>query len=336
MRSGRFGFPLSTLKYQPVRFAYARPFLPSFLRAYRDRLGTDAVPSMAAFSHLADLYGSIYNDLLDPLPVERRPLNATETFSNEFSAAMHYCAFVRHGRNIFHLFPTVTALFRHTDVDAIPLAALKMPYPVLYLWFGPQTDLDPWGEGDLVDGAYVTCWKTAWEIILSTVRIDRDYRQPRHVLLHPDRYYYCPLEASSADTTVGEAVTQQLLKETGFRREDLPDTGGVYDIDGRTVRLTDLRGEAQEQGVRQFAKGYPVFREALKLVLNGLCFLTAYPDDIEDRRPEETPRELVEQAQAARHGGRWCGSNLTRAPQRCTVTPCPANPASMPRTPCTT
>ncbi len=47
------------------------------------------------------------------------------------SAGIHYCAFAQHGRNIFHLLPEVATMLRHTDVDAIPLGAVKVPYPVL-------------------------------------------------------------------------------------------------------------------------------------------------------------------------------------------------------------
>ncbi len=113
--------------------------------------------------------------------------------------------------------------------------------------------------------------EVVWEIILSTWRADVDYRRPRNVIVRPDRYYCCPLEPAGPDATLGEAVEKQLLKETSFRREDLPDRSGVYEVDGRPVRIVDLRGEAQEQGVREFATGYPAFREALKLVMNGVC-----------------------------------------------------------------
>lgn len=302
MRSS-WAFPESTLKYYPVRFAQARPFLPIVLRTYRQHLGTGLFLSMSGLGAMMRLYGEIYDGLVGPLPAERRPLDIG-CLGKEMDAGLHYCAFVQQGRNIFHLLPEVATMLRHTDVDAIPLEAVKVPYPVLYLWFGPQAALDPWGTGDVVDGAYVTRREAkgdvVWEIILSTWRADVDYRRPRNVILRPDRYYYCPLEPAGPDATVGEAVEKQLLKETSFCREDLPDTSGVYELDGRRVQIVDLRGEAQEREVREFATGYPVFREALKLVMNGVCFITAYPDDIEARRPEETPPELLEQAETGR------------------------------------
>ncbi len=73
MRSS-WAFPESTLKYYPVRFAHARPFLPVVLRMFRQHVGTDVFLSMSGIDALTRLYGEIYNELIDPLPIERRPM----------------------------------------------------------------------------------------------------------------------------------------------------------------------------------------------------------------------------------------------------------------------
>lgn len=40
-------------------------------------------------------------------------------------------------------------------------------------------------------------------------------------------------------------------------------------------------------------KRFPVYRESLRLIVNALCFITAYPEDIEVQWPQATPKKLL-------------------------------------------
>lgn len=44
----------------------------------------------------------------------------------------------------------------------------------------------------------------------------------------------------------------------------------------------------------EIREGFDVFKESLRLVINGLCYITSYLDKTEERWPADTPKELLE------------------------------------------
>ncbi|MCZ8517464.1 hypothetical protein O9H85_35015 [Paenibacillus filicis] len=105
---------------------------------------------------------------------------------------MHYATFTVSGRNIFNFEQSMIESFKHTDIDQVPVSALSFPYTSFYMSFGKQEDLELWGEGYYVDGAYITVLPgfKSLQIILSTVRDDVDYKDETNWITNPDRYYY--------------------------------------------------------------------------------------------------------------------------------------------------
>lgn len=46
-------------------------------------------------------------------------------------------------------------------------------------------------------------------------------------------------------------------------------------------------------------QGFDVFKEALRLVINGLCYITSYREEIKEQWPDETPKLILERMNKA-------------------------------------
>lgn len=287
------------LRYHPERYRHSRPYIKQLVNYFRSHV-SDGMPSLEQLNEVARLIMKKYNEDVSELPFEKRPAD-TRLISKEINYAIHYAVFAVHGRNIFHFEPEMIEQFRQTDIDEVPVSALSFPYKSFYMSFGKQTDLDLWGEGNFVDGAYISVLPgVRLQIILSTIRHDVDYRDRTNWITNPDRYYYLPLTLDRSDVSVATVVAKALEEEIQSRdRSDLPDQSGVYEIDGRSIEVRDNKHHSSKLEAAEIREGFDVFKEALRLVINGLCYITSYMDNTEERWPDDTPKELLERLNKA-------------------------------------
>jgi hypothetical protein len=87
--------------------------------------------------------------------------------------ATAYGRYVQAGRQIMDFPPALLEMLAKTDVDDIPLDAIKMPYDAQYLHFGPQPDLEL-EAGWQVDGAYVESRGEAGDLRLTITAVPAD------------------------------------------------------------------------------------------------------------------------------------------------------------------
>jgi hypothetical protein len=278
------------LNYHPNRYAAQRPHAKSLLNSYRAIVGIDA-PTHASLQVMQSELTRHYNDALGALPFEERPADMS-VLTRELSLFMHYASFFVHGRNIFDFSAAMATMFRETDVDDVPLSVFEFPYRSFYMGFGPQADLDLWKRGYLVDGAYISHGLGRIEVLLTTWRAEHVHPIPW--ITSPDRYYYFPIPATDTSLTIGEAIAQHLAEAQPFSPKYFADTSGVYEVDSRAVEVVDRHKETADLVAQENREGYPTFRSALRLIVNGLCYLSAYPDDIENAYPPGTPPALLE------------------------------------------
>lgn len=281
---------LSQIKYHPERFfrtrSYVRDLLPEYLRL----VGHD-IATIGAFNSLLGQFLNIYNRALDPIPLELRP-QESRVMKDESTQFMHYGSFVANGRNIFDFGPEVSALFRKTDVEEVLLDSLRLPYRVFYMWFGVQEDLNLWNQGFYVDGCHVELVPGhSISLLLSTIRKDVDYGRPLPFPLYPDRYYALGLPLTGGEQTVGAAIEKELADRQLFEAKNFPSTSGTYNVGGKEIHFIDRHQKTAEATARDYREGFGVFKEALRLVVNGLCYLSAYRADILTKYPDDAPQE---------------------------------------------
>lgn len=284
------------IKYHPERYYRTRTFVKTLLPIYRQKVD-GVMPSVDAVNLIGQAFMPFYDAAILESPLEQRPTDARQ-MQEEISLFMHYAAFHASGRNIFHFQPALTDLLRRTDVDDVILDNIHIPYDAFYLGFSQQADLDLWGQGYLVDGAYVSRIKVDTtdliQILLTTIRTDLDYSEKPNFVLYPDRYYYFPLHVTKPGMTVGAAVKKSIAEHGLFEPKEILDTSGEYSVLERTVSVADRGKLSQIEVAENNQKGFPIFHESLKLIVNGLCYLSSQHREVDTRFPDHTPQNLLE------------------------------------------
>ena len=276
----------------------SRPFARQVTTLYQNLTGTSTLPSYETLKAIASLIVKNYNDELLLLPFDQR-LSNTKHLVDEQSLAMHYSAWGCHGRQIFHFNNEITQQFRYTDVDEIQIGELQFPYNIFYMSFGLQTDLDLDGDGCLIDGAYVSVIPSdSIQVLLTTKRIMTTEALSRFDwITKRDKYYYLSLPLKDSTQKIS-SITEKALNDDLMQRESsLNKASETFDIDG--VEIKSRRQQSIREEMSELAEGYPAFKESLKLIINGLCYLSAYPDDIESSWPIDAPESLVEKINTA-------------------------------------
>jgi hypothetical protein len=223
---------------------------------------------------------------------------------------MHYALYVRAGRQLYDFPASMVEMFRHTDVDQIPVSALKFQYPAQYLYFGPQEDLEL-RPGWHVDGAYVcnheaTDEQAGWRVL--TIVLTAAPRSPDFVRwdVVPEPCYTQAMNQDVLTGTIGAAVDAVLQEKLGTlaplleKPDSVPVDLSAYEGSGifEGIRLADVSGKTARQNLAETQSMHKVYHEALKLVINGIAYLSSYPDDIQTSYPENTPASLREKLSA--------------------------------------
>jgi hypothetical protein len=271
------------------------------------------------FQNIFDLIMQTYNRNIKELPLEQRPDNL-RTVDRYADTAIHYAAFCSFGRQIFHFNNEIVEQFRKTDIDEVLLESLKFPYEVFYMSFGKQSDLTLWNKDYFVDGAYISMFNNeerSLQILLTTVIGDLNRATPPQIfdwnfntardlylphptspdqkfdwIFYPEEHYYLSVPMDDLSQPIFTVVEKALNEEFENRKKAAQKPLPPPPVEGKVI--INRRPETEKREMRELEEGYPTFKEALKLIINGLCYISAYPDDIETQWPSDTPQALLE------------------------------------------
>lgn len=285
-------------RYHPERYRLSRPFAKQAATLYQSAEGTSGLPTMKTLESMTDLIFSSYNREIENLPFEQRPENNSNVM-RECSWAIHYAAFCATGRQIFHFNPEITEQFRKTDVDEVPIGSLKFPYRVFYMSFGKQPDLNLYSDGRFVDGAYINViLNEHLQAVLTTVGPGALFQANRFDwILKPERYYSLALPLADSSKGVSAAADEMLQKDLAGKLKPLEGHVPVMTFNG--VTAIDRYPQSVKKEVADLQVGFPTFKEALRLIINGLCYLSAYRDDVTVGWPEDTPPSMLDKIRRA-------------------------------------
>ncbi|HUY15390.1 MAG TPA: hypothetical protein VMX16_17440 [Terriglobia bacterium] len=295
---------IELLRYHPNRFATSRDFFQTLYNRYRNMKLRDGILSIDDLGQLFTKYvEAFWNPHLLETPLSERPSN-TKRMDEEFALFCHVARFTNLGRNIFHFSGSLVELLQLTDVEDVQWGSIKFPYPCFYLYFGPQSE---WGLGDpdhVVDGAYLGevpfSEVRKLDVLLTTRPHGEVDATSSNYILKEDRYYYFPFEVASPDVTVGATFRHTVGTDDDFNEDWVPHQVSLEAQRMARQAGVDLRsrpaGEtAQGQKIRERLEWLPVFRQALKLVVNCLCYLSSPSREVADRYPRsELTRRVTE------------------------------------------
>lgn len=295
-------------RYHPQRQIEATPWggaITSIARRSNLPVSFDDLNQlMAAFS-------SELNEFFNARPLRIRAEEKPEkgrAYSRYGEMLTQIVAYLRAGKQIYDFPPVLSELFRNTDIDDIALEHVRLPYPTVYLHFGLQETM-PMGDGWFAEGVYFTeirdesggrhcnitlaCCNESFERFLE---FDRALEPGYSIALGPDRQ----------SMSLAEAVELHLSDKINYLKTDIAnadkfDAEVAQQIaDGLAPpHAVSVRARNSQHELDRLLPRHEAFLKLLRLAVNALVYLNAYPDDIETKWPENTsPSKLRELSKA--------------------------------------
>lgn len=294
-------------RFHPERFATYHPSartLHSMGRAMAQQ--PDKQLNQSDFQKIAQVIIGDAQSLLRNIPLREHGRNhlGSAPVTQAASLMSHIVQWTACGRQIFDLPPGLVERFLATDVDDVPLSLLRFPFPAFYIHWGKDVgiELEP---GWYADGAYVnTCSPGVLQLVVTSVPDDSDAL--RWWSLKGEPYYYQAFDQHTLGMDVGTAVDTVLANELADLRRrasehamdldamlrDMIQSGEV-DPAAASLHVEDVSARTAQQHIHRLTARHASYVRSLKLVINALCYLTAYPEDNEAAYPASAPLELV-------------------------------------------
>jgi hypothetical protein len=227
-----------------------------------------------------------YNRDLESLPIEQRPMRPSPILAEMVSLAAHYGAFYLAGRHIYDVGQRMREILAVADYRDVPANMLVLPFPAVYLHFGPQ----PFRiKGAQFEGALVSLQMRRMQFVLTTTPTVG--YATGNAITHPTQYLYLSIDLSNTDvdTPLGEIVERAVAaeREQLSKAAALPEQATVIE-DGATM-VVDRRGAAAQEDLENFNLALESLDDAMRLVINTIIFITAYRENVETRWSEGTP-----------------------------------------------
>ncbi|MEN2990104.1 hypothetical protein WG926_17425 [Tistrella sp. BH-R2-4] len=280
----------------PMRYMRTRPFAKPVIQTYVRKAGRTLLPTMADVERIQNVVFPAYNDAISVLPFEKRPERPTAMLVQECSLALHVGMYTAFGRNAYLLSPRLVDLLDRTDLGAVRVRDIKLPFRAFYLSFGDAFDARLPGPPNRIDGAYVSLSGTdSLQIVVTTCRLDAGTSSAAYWPFSRDLYYYAPLDIAdinrSFEQILDDAIGTEIKLEADITEPD-PDLVAERP-DGHEVLIQDVRYLSQAEWAEYARDGLPAFRRALALIVNAMCYMTAEPQDTALDYPDDAPSELV-------------------------------------------
>jgi len=295
--------PLPTWKYHPERFKGTMPFAEPITLIGRQCKGN---PTVDTLNQLVEAWQDADSHGFAARPLRARVHSPTRNSRRLFrihDMLMFYAVFSANGRQIFDIPTKLGEMFRRTDVDDITAESIKVPYPGIYLHFGPQPDL-AFEPGWTPEGAYVYDMQGSWDservlqfCVVSAPSSLEDYRE---FDINIEPVYTQSIGPKEMKMTLGEAVEIVLAEKLNELRKQVTEEP-MAKLDDETkqlaaehgVQLVSGQARLAAQELDAMAPQHKSYLEMLKLIVNSLAYLTAYPKDIETQWPANTPAHLL-------------------------------------------
>ena len=292
-------------RYHPERFKAERDYAEALGKFYRHNVLPES--GSLTLDQLNDIGRLVVGELnlrsmKFPRKVKDSHPHPSLVNEAEHVLATAYGRFVQAGRQIMDFPPALMEMLAKTDVDDIALASIRMPYAAQYLYFGAQADLEL-EPGWLVDGAYVEFRGEAGDVRFVVTAVPTDPLLSRQWYLFPEAQYeqdfvgqFRSMDLATAiDTVLSEKLASLRDTATADVNLDAMLKHGM-ELEGRTVpenlTIVNVSADLAVERLGMSARRHPVYRAALQLVVNALCYVAAYPDDIDTVWPQGTPEAL--------------------------------------------
>lgn len=206
--------------------------------------------------------------------------------------------FVSEGRQIFDLPRRLVDMLANSDSDDLQVSQLKAPYRMQYIHVGSRDGIEL-EAGWRFDGAYVIASEDAVAMYLTTVPDEAE--DLRRWVYRPEPAFRFVFEKADLVLDIGTAVDVSVARWLAQLDEDLEGVpqrqveAFASELGFGAGALTVVTGQRVADAKDSIFRRKEAAHAALTIVVNALCYLTAYPDDIERQWQPEAPRGLIEE-----------------------------------------
>lgn len=295
-------------RYHPQRQIEATPWGKSIANIAR-RSGLSF--TMEDLNQVAMAFSSKLNDFFRMRPLriraEEKP-DKGRAFSRYGEMLAHIVSYLRAGKQIYDFPPLLTEMFRNTDIDDITMEHVRLPYPTVYLHFGLQETM-PMGDGWFAEGMYITEIRDEsggrhCNITLACCNDSFDRFQEFDRALEPA--YTVALGPERQSMSLAEAIELYLSEKINYLKSDIANADKWEAEVAQQIseglappHAVSVRSRNSQQELDRLLPRHESFLKALRLAINGLIYVNAYPEDIETKWPSNTsPSKLRELAKA--------------------------------------
>lgn len=300
--------PGAMWRYHPERMFRYMPYGKGIAKCGVKHLGE---PTLKLMNESMAIFVTHDRDMLETRPLRHRATrdrNTGRTLTHFQETILGYAMYCGNGRQIFDFPQKLIEMFAKSDVDDVQWSHVKMPYPCVYLHFGAQQGMDL-GDGWLVEGAYIS----------EIGPVDDRHVNIMVVAAPPStvRYFACDTELQPTYSSgLGpEHMTIALAEALDLKLSEK--IAELTDQASREPLASEVERMAREQGVPPGVKivsvqrkrateelallsgRHETYKAALRLIVNALCYLTAYPKDINRTWPRATPKLLLNELDKA-------------------------------------
>lgn len=270
--------------YYPQHFKKTRPYIKSFMEQLAELEAAKRLNPELAFKAASNGILTWYRATGVQATA---PDFDIQLFSKENQAALMYGEWAAAGAAVYAFEPPLVEALSATGVGDVAISDLNFPFNCAYFHFGPQPDL-VLQSGAPVTGAYVLMTPGKALRICLTAPITGELPPP----LRAQELYDLRILSEHFGKDIESAITHALADDIEDLRQALV-----------KINKAQAHRESGAAAANAFLEAHTanqdVFSRCFQLIANGLCYVTAYPEDADIQWQRGTPEKLKMKADTA-------------------------------------
>ncbi|AZN67180.1 hypothetical protein DX910_01480 [Acinetobacter haemolyticus] len=281
-------------RFHPERFGVTRRYVKPVVDMYKNEVNLkNGFLSLPQVNFVASEIVNSINTTSFRFPLKKRlHTNQSLLVESERVLATAYCRYIATGKQIFQLSKQLTEMLKQTNNDDIQIDTLKIPYNSIYLYFGPQDDL-VLENGWLVDGAYIESRGERGSFKFTLTCVPLDIENSKLWFLEKEPCY----SQDIVETYQGEQlkdVIARVYTDTINAISSTKPIQAIEEVSSETgIKIIDISEDNAIERLYAEEKKFPVYESALRLIINALCYVTNYKEDIEYKFTDDVPEILI-------------------------------------------
>lgn len=291
-------------QFHPERFASTRKYANSVANFYKSEVNFNSgILKIDQLNKLSGIVSQGINEFSLKYPLTLRlGNNPSLLFSSEMALSMSYGRFIACGKQIFQFSKDLTEMLNQTGNDDIQMGNIKLPYNSLYLHFGPQDKL-VLENGWLVDGAYIESRGESGNFRITLTTVPLNIEETKYGLINPEPYYSQDIIGDYADKNLKDVISI-IYKETIdslSARKPILNIESEKVLSESNIKVIDTTQQNTVIRLEEAQRKFPIYQSALTLIVNALCYISSYKEDIDYRFTDDLPKILLDTVKSAKN-----------------------------------